>query len=186
MKIAFTGSHGVGKTTLLREIVPLLKTSENFTELGYFPDTKEWGPYFNYKVFDGVGRRVHSKYILWSDKQKQRYFNYWYAWRHYVHHNFVGSRSIFDTFAYSRLLVGLEYHRDLFNWARCHINYDYIFYVPIEFPLERDGVRYDDKGFQILHDRETKLILDYHHIPYHVIRGSTPQRLAQLRGILDV
>lgn len=170
----FTGTHGVGKTVLLQELVTR----------GIFEKADPRFCHWNYMIFDGIGRRVHTK--RWSEKSKQRYFNYWYVWNHYIYRNFVGSRSIYDTWAYSRLGIGLDFNRHLFNWAVRHITYDFVFYIPIEFPLVEDGIRYTDTEFQILHDKETKLILEYHHIPYHKISGSVSQRIDQVRTILNV
>lgn len=187
MKIAFCGTHGTGKSTLLHEIIPLLKVSEGYSDevvhqypLGFISLE------FNYKVFDGIGRRIYTEKKHWSERRKQYYFNWWYAWNHYVQSNFIGSRSIFDTFGYSRLGMGMEFHRRLIDWSCRHIDYDFLFYIPIEFDLERDGIRPDDESFREMHDRETRVLLDYYHVPYHKIHGTIQQRLDMLRSILDV
>lgn len=186
MKIAFCGAHGTGKTTLLYEIVPLLAVSENYTDL-IIRDSFPYPDYqFNYRVFDGIGRRIYTEKKHWSERKKQRYFNWYYTYNHYVHPDFIGSRSIFDTFAYSRLGIGLAFNRRLIDWSCRHITYDFIFYVPVEFGLERDGIRPDDESFRLLHDYETRVLLDYYHIPYHKICGTVQQRLDTLRSILDV
>lgn len=165
MKIAFVGSHGTGKSTLL-EIL------QNRPEL------------IGHRVYDGIGRAVHTgSKEKWSLKRKQRYFNRYYVWRHYWSKNFIASRSIYDTFGYSKLMVGLWFNYRLMNWAIRHIHYDYLFYLPIEFPLEEDGVRYG-RELQEQHDNETRLILDYHHIPYHTLTGTVQDRVDQLAGIL--
>jgi len=169
MKIVFCGTHGTGKSTLLYEVLTLTHPHG----LG------------KARIFNGIGRRIHAQ-KKWTEKNKQRYFDYWYVWNHYWNKNFIGSRSIYDTWAYARLGIGLDFNRRLFNWAIRHINYDFVFYVPIEFPLEKDGIRYEDTEFQILHDRETKMILDYYYIPYHTITGSIYQRISQVRTILNV
>ncbi len=165
MRIAFVGSHGTGKSTLVEVL-------QNRPEL------------IGHSIYDGIGRLVHTGVKKdWSLKRKQRVFNRWYVWNHYWSKNFVGSRSIFDTYAYSRIMVGPWFNHRLYSWAIRHIYYDYLFYLPIEFPLEDDGVRY---GLEIQeqHDRETRLILDYHHIPYHTLTGSVQDRVDQMAAIL--
>ncbi len=167
MKIGFVGSHGTGKSTL----VGILRNLPELTD---------------YKVYDGVGRSVHTgSKKNQSLKRKQRYFNRWYVWRHYWSKNFIGSRSIYDTYAYSRLMVDLQFNRRLFTWAIKHIHYDYLFYLPVEFELEVDGIRYGSE-LQELHDKETKLVMDYHHIPYHTLTGSVQERLDQMGIILGL
>ncbi len=165
MKISFCGSHGTGKSTL----VDVLRN---------LPELKD------HKVYDGIGRTVHTGGKKdWSLKRKQRYFNRWYVWHHYWSKNFIGSRSIYDTFAYSKIMVGLWFNYRLMNWAIRHIHYDYLFYLPVEFELEEDGVRYGSE-IQEIHDEETKLMLDYYHIPYHELVGSVQERLDQIASIL--
>lgn len=142
--------------------------------------------HWHYKLWDGIGRHVHAKYSNMSDQMKQRYFNWWYVYNHYRVSSYAGSRSIYDTWAYSRLLVGPWFNYRLMSWAMKHIWYDHVFYIPIEFSLEQDGIRYSDLEFQKLHDRETKLILDFYKIPYHVITGTIEERLDQIQRILTV
>ena len=155
MKITFTGSHGTGKSTLVK----LLSRHSEFEK---------------FKIFDGVGRRIHTE-KKWSDKRKQHYFNWYYVRKHFFTKNFIASRGLIDTLAYSRVTVDFWYHSRLFNWGFKHIYYDHVFYIPIEFPLESDGVRYGEE-LQPIIDKDIKLILDFYHIPYHVIEGTVEER----------
>lgn len=162
MKIGITGSHGVGKTTLVDALI----------QEGVFnPEI----------VFGSVGRRVPQH---WSAKRKQRYFNYWYVYKHYTTKEFVAPRTIYDTWAYSKLTIHPDYHFWLMNWAVRHVWYDVVFYVPIEFPLENDGVRPLDPEYHQAHDRQLRLILDYHGVPYHTIRGNLYRRVEAVKEVL--
>lgn len=166
MKIIFTGAHGTGKSTLVK----LLLQHPEFEK---------------YKIFDGIGRHIHTKKNKWSDKRKQRYFNWYYIRKHFFTKNFIGSRGLIDTFAYSRLTVSPWYYWWLFNWGFKHIYYDHVFYLPVEFPLEKDGVRYGEE-LQYTVDKEIRLILDFYHIPYHTVEGTIEERyelLCQFMGI---
>lgn len=166
MKIAFTGAHGTGKSTLVKQL-------------------RQHPEFIGYKVFDGIGRYIHVKKKKWSDKRKQRYFNWYYIIRHYLTRKFIASRGLFDTYAYSRLTVNPWYHWWLFNWGFKHIYYDYVFYLPVEFPLEADGVRYGEE-LQESVDEEIELILDFYHIPYHIITGTVEERYEQVCNILGL
>jgi|SRR3970040_646609 len=175
MRIVFTGTHGVGKSTLLND--------PRMTEI-----LREVDPHWDcwhYMFWDGIGRKVHTKFRM-SDRMKQRYFNYWYAYNHHYHRSYVGSRAIYDTWAYSRLLQGQWFEYRLMSWAVKNVWYDHVFYVPIEFPLEQDGIRYTDPEFQKQHDRETRLILDFYKIPYHTLTGSVDDRLDQIQHVLGL
>jgi hypothetical protein len=159
MKIAFCGAHGVGKTTIVQDLTP------------YCPDLK---------IYDGVGRKIITKKQNWSRRRTQRYFNWHFATYHFFTKNFITSRTIYDTWAYSRLTVDPWFNYRLHNWCIKSIYYDYVFYLPIEFPLEFDGIRYEGEEFQAQVDKEIKMILDFFHIPYHTITGSHSERLSKV------
>lgn len=176
MRIVFCGTHGVGKSTLFLhpEVQEALRQIEPHWEKKH------------YRSWDGVGRYVHTKLNWLGERNKQRYFNRWYTYRHFYHRYFSGSRSIYDTYAYSRLLQGQWFDHQLMIWGARHVWYDHVFYIPIEFALQPDGIRYEDLSFQILHDRETRLIMDYCKVPYHTISGTVEERVAQIQTILGV
>lgn len=195
MKLALTGSHGVGKSSLLKGLLQSFSNPEDDNPLIRWEredieTAPNWAattlvPHWTIPVFDGGPVRKNQElYKTLTAKQKQRRIDWYYVWKHYMTSNFLGAHSIYDTWAYARLTVGLDYHRRLFNWAIQHISYDYVFYLPIEFPLEDDGVRFTDKEFQQAHDKEVKLILDYYHIPYHSLTGSLADRVRQVRLIV--
>ena len=80
-------------------------------------------------------------------------------------------------------MVGPWFNHRLFSWAFRHIHYDHLFFLPVEFVLEEDGVRYSSE-LQTLHEDETKLVLDYYHIPYHTLTGTVQDRVDQMARIL--
>lgn len=165
MRLVFAGAAGTGKSTLVNRLKDDL----------IFKD---------HDFLDGIGRFIHT-HKQWSLCRKQKYFNRWYVWNHLLIPNYVSSRSIYDTFAYSRLLLGLNVHKSLIEVAISLIKYDYVFYIPIEFPAEKDGVRYDDPHFNLKHDKETKLIMDYHRIPYITLTGSIDNRIEDIHRVIE-
>lgn len=166
MKIIFTGAHGTGKTTLVKL-------------LARHPEFKK------FKIFDGVGRYIHGKKKKWSDKRKQHYFDWYYVRKHYFTKNFIASRGLYDTFAYSRVMVDPWYHWWLFNWGFKHIYYDHVFYLPVEFDIEDDGLRYDEVLQEVINS-DIQLILDFYHVPYHTIEGTVEERYASICKILGL
>jgi len=55
-----------------------------------------------------------------------------------------------------------------------------VFYIPIEFDLEKDGVRPEDLEYQKKVDDLLKELLCYFQMPYITLRGTTERRLAAL------
>lgn len=165
MKIAFCGAHGVGKSTLLQH--EFWKNSS----------------FINYKVIESYSRN-HSK--GWIDKRRQFQVNTRYILSHIYNTNFISARSIFDPWAYSRLNINLDFNFQLFNLAVKFINYDFLFYIPIEFDIYDDGVRPQDKDFQRAIDIEISNLLRFYHIPYHIITGGVDCRIGMIRDIMSV
>lgn len=164
MRVVFAGAHGVGKSTLMDLLI-------------------NWAPELQqYPRFDSFGRKLKKKYGL---RATQRKFNYFYTYKHYITKDFISARTIYDTWAYSRVFVGPWFNYRLFSWAIRYVYYDYVFYVPIEFPLEEDGIR-PDTATQYLMDRELHLILDFYHIPYHTLTGTIQERMEKIGGILPL
>lgn len=59
-------------------------------------------------------------------------------------------------------------------------NYDFVFYLPIEFPIEDDGIRSTDPEFQRKIDERYKNVLNEWDIKHEVISGSIEDRLQKI------
>ena len=167
MKIAFTGAQGTGKTTLYNNLIVETLPLKTLNQL---------------KLYESYGRKIpKEEYGLPKTQHK---FNRWYISRHYFNPHFLSARSIYDTWAYSKLTAGPWFDYYKFCWAIKNIYYDHLFYVPIEFEPVADGIRSVDPEFQKDVDREIKAILDYYHVPYNIIKGSIEERIALLKSII--
>jgi predicted ATPase len=133
--IALIGSHGVGKSTLLRSVK------------NYLPHVQ---------ITDGNSRivRAYNKEIgnKLSERDEQVLINRLSdnKWPGLVkQEDLFVTRTPFDHFAYSKALGWSDLAEErlrLFEkvgWSNIKF-----FYIPIEFELEDDGVRYTDKFFQ--------------------------------------
>lgn len=98
--------------------------------------------------------------------------------------NLVTARTIFDPWAYTRLTCDLTFMFQWFNLGVRLIKYDYIFYTPVEFDIVDDGFRPLDKDYQILIDREIKLLLDFYHIGYYTLTGTVEERIDKIKNII--
>jgi len=93
---------------------------------------------------------------------------------------FISDRSIYDNIAYNRLLLNKEKSNKIENLLKAiqdKVRYDILFYVPIEFELENDGIRFEDEQFRKLVDEEIKKILEEYKVSYITLRGSIQDRL---------
>ena len=128
MKILL-GSHGVGKSTLLKEVQKVL------------PD---------YYVTDGFSRPVYkiSKMLDFSENEKQIVINQLSAWayqNYLTHTNVVSTRSIIDCIIYSQILapeIDITDLIALFEETKHQV--EYFFYIPIEFGFIYDPERLNE------------------------------------------
>jgi nicotinamide riboside kinase len=163
------GAHGVGKTTLLNAI-------------------REKHPQFY--VTDGFSRpvkKVKDKLGL-NKEQEQEIINELTLWafQNYITSDIVISgRSPIDAIIYTNVYCPrLSISNILETFLKLKDKIKGVFYIPIEFPLVDDGVRFSNQGDQILID---KLILDFlntHQIQYVQLTGSVEERLNQIEKYL--
>jgi len=59
-----------------------------------------------------------------------------------------------------------------------------VFYVPREFDLIKDGVRYQDDDFAVMIDKKMKNFLDIMNVPYTVIQGNLKARVDKVKEII--
>ena len=162
MKILL-GSHGVGKSTLLKEVQQALPL---------------------YYVTDGFSRPVYkiSKKLDFSEHEKQVVINELSAWayQNYLSHkNVISTRSIIDCIIYSQILapeIDIENLITLFEQTKDEV--EYFFYIPIEFSFVYDPERLNED----LQKKIDVLFMDFitQHVPANrliVIKGTLEQRL---------
>lgn len=173
MKILLVGAHGTGKTTLAKEIQKL---------------------YPHYDVIDGIHREA---------KRDGFQINQTWSWasqietvRRYLQivnkindkGCFISLDSIIRQTAYAicnclpKEVIGLM--KELCYIEREHFA-QAVFYIPIEFSLEKDGVRDMRLQFQKDVDMELKKLLDEiysfnKHNTYYIITGPVQQRVKKI------
>jgi len=175
MKIAFTGAHGTGKTTLLNKL--------------------KHEPMFNleYEYIDEITRRMTKKGLKINeggdDMTQLLIMNSHVS-------NILKDKSIMDRCA----LDGVVYTRCMYekgqisDWVmdfaekvheRLIGEYDYIFYLTPEFGVEDDGVRSVDVGFQ---RQILKLFEQYIlecEVPVIHLTGSVENRIKQIKESIN-
>ena len=176
MKIGITGSHGVGKTTLAKVAstrlrLPLIpEIVRKVTEEGFAVLTED------------SETNVNSQLAMFGYQmvEEQRL------------DSFISDRILLDYYIYTRELVEqslpyvfLESMKQL-TYDYCAYEYDFIFYIPIEFSLDGDGFRAVDIEQQKKMDDRISLALGEISKDYgtkiFTVEGSVEDRL---EGILN-
>ena len=170
MKILL-GSHGTGKTTLLKEVA------------SKFPD---------YYVTDGFSRPVLkiSKLLELSNAEMQYAINELSAWayQNYLSHkNVISTRSIVDCIIYSQILTPVLDIKDLVDlFEETKNQVETFFYIPIEFVFSNED---PDRLSHELQVKIDEVIKDFikKHIPAEkvvTLTGTVEERLEQISKYL--
>lgn len=162
------GAHGTGKSTLLRELK------------GKIP----------YYVTDGFSRPISESFKGYGFKDEKDFhqdlintISEW-AWDNYLDQNVISARSLVDVIVYSKYFFpdwSYELVIAKFQESKEKVNF---FYIPIEFDLSEDGVRFSDKKQQVEINRLLKLFLEDQRINFITLSGSVEERLVQLKSNL--
>lgn len=187
MKITFVGSHGTGKTTIVNELQNRLKQkgiesvitpevpriicdleqNKHFFRRENNTLLKQVILLFGQAVYENVAERNNTEIVLCD-------------------------RSVLDHWSYTQFLFPSELEESeitnsAMDFIRQHcISYDYIFYIPVEVPLEDDGTREGDIEFQRNIDEEIFKNLERLELPFEVIKGSTEDRIESVLKIIKI
>ena len=163
MRVAIVGSHSTGKTTLLRLLAERLEIStlsevarEMIAESDKLPHhmTGEERGEFQMGILREQIRRELAVEAFLSDRSA-----------------FDAVAYSFDTPSYGELLAVAEDHAE-------KRPYDRIFFLPVEFPLEGDGIRSQDEDYRLAVENELLRILAETGTPFVRITGNPEARLA--------
>lgn len=173
LKLAFTGSHSTGKTTLLSDIRSEL---ENEIKVNYITE-----------VARGIIRRG---YPLNMDANVDSYV-------HYINDQlnaeianmkecslFISDRTLLDPVAYAVVNAKLprpyipDYFIDMMKnvWLLEQKKYDLYVYFPVEFPMDFDGVRPFDEKYRNDIDEAIRYLLEENRINHITISGNREKR----------
>jgi len=165
MKILL-GSHGTGKTTLLKEV------ATNFPE---------------YYVTDGFSRPVIKigKQLELSGYEKQYVINELSAWayqNYLTHKNVISTRSIVDCIIYSEILApNLDIKNLITLFEETKDQVERFFYIPVEFDFVADP----DRLSQELQLKIDQVIREFmvNYIPKEkivILKGTVGERLTTI------
>jgi nicotinamide riboside kinase len=156
MKVAFIGTHGVGKTTLCYDLASLLKRHDVNVDM-----VKEVARLSPLPINRKTSLEAQTWILMTQVAEEIRS-----ASQHAV---VVCDRSVLDNYAYLALACGREKSIERFvdYWMR---TYDVLFKVPLsEEPVSADGVRDTDAFFMRSIDQLVDRLLKEKKIPHQVL-----------------
>lgn len=101
--------------------------------------------------------------------------------------SFITDRTVLDILAYSQDLPKAFYDRmkgKIGRWLELD-PYDIIFYTPIEFDMEVDGVRVDDEEYRKTIDERILKLFQYFKVPYVTLTGTVEDRIETIKQEID-
>ena len=175
MKYALTGSHGVGKTTVVNVLTDWLEENglKAIVNSSNARKIKQSGGIVNEEGDDQVQLIVECSHVS-----------------KFCEDNWFADRSVIDGYAYTEYL----YHHRKVSAATFQLvkdlmeaflkNYTEIFYIPIEFGVTDDGIRKNDENFQKEIDEIVARTLKLSNIRYYTITGSVFERVEKIKSII--
>ena len=174
MRIGFTGAQGTGKSTLVDILV-------NDVLVGYHRHTN--ASRILSSELDNFGINRNAGFL------EQCVISGSVALDVISNRNLVADRTIIDTLAYAsnnENINSYQVHELMYKFLAVAELYDHIFYVPIEFTTEEDGIRDTDDNYRRVIDRSIKSLLDISGVYYTELNGTVEERLATIKDEIYV
>lgn len=168
MKIAIVGAHGVGKTSLSQALAAALN-------LSIIPDIV-------------VQEAIQKGFTINENTPLETQF--WLFARQLelektAGDSWVADKCLIDYSVYGDIVLRDERAKSLLaDMIKLNARYDYLIYLPIEFPLEDNKIRSLDPNFQRAVDEHYREILDNWNLRYHIVSGSIAERCAQALAVI--
>ena len=183
----FTGTQGVGKTTILNEVIKEYKDMDVITNVVR-------NLYNNGDIKINKKGNGKTQQLIY-DTLKHKCIDYLYN-SSYEDFNTgcICDRSLVDVVAYTKYLYERgkaslnsynEQLKDLKEWAIYHRYGCKYIYIPIEFPAVEDGVRDIDEEYRKEIDENIKWLLRECNIDYYILEGSVEERVEMMKNIIE-
>ena len=167
MKIAIVGSHGVGKSTLSKNLAKILN-------LPIIPDIVVEAYHKGFTINENTP--LETQFWLFA-KQLELERNFADHW--------IADKCLIDYSVYGDVLLSDQRAKELLSeMIQRNSQYDFVFYLPIEFPIEDDGIRSTDPQFQASVDSRFLEVLNAWGIKYYTVNGTVKQRLKRILEII--
>jgi len=168
MKIAICGAHGVGKTTLSKALAEKLN-------IPVIPDIVVEAHNKGFEINENTP--PETQFWLFA-KQLELERNFGDKW--------LGDKCLIDYSVYADVLIADgRVTGILAEMIQKNAKYDYVFYVPPEFPIEDDGIRSTDPEFQRKIDIHYVGTLNKWGLKYETLTGSVEDRVKKALSIIN-
>ncbi len=167
MKIAIVGAHGVGKTSLSERLAEALRIKN-------IPDVAIEAFKKGFPINENTPAETQFWLFSRQLELERNFADHWIADKCLIDYS-VYADIIFSDFRIKELLAEM---------VRRNLSYDFVFYLPIEFPLEDNGIRSLDPEFQRIIDRRYREILNNWGIGHQIVSGSLEERFNQTMKII--
>lgn len=175
MRLAFCGTQSTGKSTLVKEL----------SKLPFFEDYKIFTERSGYLSSLGIPLNENSTYkgqlIFTAERASEL-----------MQPNFISDRSVIDvvSFAFESPLMTEEEKYLILSVNLPLIDlYDYIFYTPMEIPLEDNGIRDTNPDFREKIDAWVKFFAEQEYVDptkKFIIEGTLINRIKTIKNILNI
>jgi len=171
MKIAFIGTHGVGKTTLCYELAAVLKREGIHVDI-----VKEVARLSPLPINQKTSLEAQTWIFFTQMAEEIRSGS--------QHDVLVCDRSVLDNYAYMMLAFGrqLPIERFMYHWMK---SYDLLFKVPYSGQLTADGVRDTDTFFAEAVDHLVDQLLQERALPHQRLEpGARPTWIERVKQVV--
>jgi len=94
--------------------------------------------------------------------------------------SFTTDNPLYTSLAYCKIIWDAQLIKRATEFVRKHAKYDFLFYVPAEFPIVKDGVRHWDEAFQAIAENAILEVLEENKIQYYTITWTVEERKQQI------
>ena len=176
MKIGFTGTMSVGKTTL----VNALKELPEFADYTFATERSKYLRDLGIPL--NTDSTIKGQVVFLAERASEL-----------MCENVITDRTIIDVMAFTRLAKSIPYYMgDDFEQLSSHLirEYDYIFYIsPEGVELEDNGVRTINEQYRINIDTEIKKIINSYKPrikTYTELSGTTEERIQKIKQVMSL
>jgi nicotinamide riboside kinase len=176
MKIGFTGTMSVGKTTL----VNALKELPEFADYTFATERSKYLRDLGIPL--NTDSTIKGQVVFLAERASEL-----------MCENVITDRTIIDVMAFTRLAKSIPYYMgDDFEQLSSHLirEYDYIFYIsPEGVELEDNGVRTIDEKYRMNIDAEIKKIINSYKSKiktYVELSGTTEERIQKIKQVMSL